>query len=580
MIQDLRAMIKVSCLQILHQTSYIPKLYIYYTIIRYLPSKFAPMSFNFTKSIVVLVFIACIPAISFAQKLTVYDQLVAVNSEWKNQPDVDPVLKNKPATVFSENELVRLHLEETEKLLRARDIVHLTAEQRKNRLSNLNTLHRYWKASLFPVNYIYENRQPVFIDQFNTYCAVGFLMKESGADDVARAIQQKQNYSYLADIDHPKLMQWVNQSGLDFGELSLIQPEYWYMWPCAITEMHYNNTGPDVNEYIEVHNAGFPCTGACGGLPQFTEIHFYNSANVLYKTLSVLNMSWIIHDPFNIYLYYQFPPGENFADTGKVVLIETLINDTVLVISYDASGITLKDYNPANPFTTHYAPKEDETTPVGTSITFCGLYPTSLNPGTWFADNKPATIGTVDSCTIDHVPVALTDFKYTINSKVIDLIWQTATENNTSYFDIERSADGIRYASIGRVAAAGNSNSLRNYRFTDSKPLYINHYRLKQVDNDGKSSYSKILFAKIPSASSLILLGNLVQNNLNIQVNTEQAAAATIIIYDFTGRQVRKLSTKNGNQTINVSALDCGKYIIRLHTNDGKVYSQQFVKGS
>ena len=96
-------------------------------------------------------------------------------------------------------------------------------------------------------------------------------MKESGADDVARDIKRTQNYSFLVDIHHEKLMSWVRQSGLTFDELALIQPGYGNDWPAAIVEFHYNNTGADVNEYIEIHQS----SGGTIGLISFDTVRFY-----------------------------------------------------------------------------------------------------------------------------------------------------------------------------------------------------------------------------------------------------------------------------------------------------------------
>jgi len=150
--------------------------------------------------------------ISKGQTKTVYDELVYVNQEWKKQADIDPSLKSKPAFSLSEKELVRMHLKEVEALLRKRSTEHLSILQKKNREYYLNVLHSYWENGVFPINTRHYGRQPYFIDEQGTYCAVGYLMKESGADDVAKDINKTQNYNYLADIDHPKLMNWVIKS--------------------------------------------------------------------------------------------------------------------------------------------------------------------------------------------------------------------------------------------------------------------------------------------------------------------------------------------------------------------------------
>ncbi len=65
--------------------------------------------------------------------------------------------------------------------------------------------------------------------------------------------------------------------------------------------------------------------------------------------------------------------------------------------------------------------------------------------------------------------------------------WSTATEQNSSYFEVQISVDGSEYRSIGQVPAAGNSNTKQDYKWVDNGPLAnaFNYYRLLQYDIDG-----------------------------------------------------------------------------------------------
>jgi len=97
------------------------------------------------------------PGILQAQKaITIYDQLVQVNEQWKSQLDIDPSIKHLPAMPLNERELVQLHLRETENLLRKRTTKHLPAQLKKQRETNLSTLHAYWQKGVFPVNDAYQ----------------------------------------------------------------------------------------------------------------------------------------------------------------------------------------------------------------------------------------------------------------------------------------------------------------------------------------------------------------------------------------------------------------------------------------
>ena len=112
------------------------------------------------------------------------------------------------------------------------------------------------------------------------------------------------------------------------------------------------------------------------------------------------------------------------------------------------------------------------------------------------------------------VTMAKFDAKSYENSIVLD--WQTASEENTAHYAVERSFDGINFTKIGRVEAVGNSSTLRKYRFVDETPLTAtNYYRLRINDLDGKFNYSDILNVK-NSKVKAVFYPNPAKSNENI----------------------------------------------------------------
>jgi hypothetical protein len=395
-------------------------------------------------------------------------------------------------------------------------------------------------------------------------------MKESGADDVAKDIQRTQNYSYLADIYHDKLMSWVQQSGLTFDELALIQPGYGGEWPAAIVELHYNNTGPDVNEYIEIHQS----SGGLSGMIFFNKVLFYDGTGILYKTLLFGQMQSFPSGNQQFY-YYLFPANESFADNGRVELWGLSLSNgsdkLISVNTYTNNSFQLDDYYSPVPVSRMFNVGESEFTPVNFSLNFCGFYPLS----TYSLQSMSTTIGAKNPCL--SLPISLSNFSYSIIDKKVNLNWETASEANSSQFIVERSLNGVDFQPIGSVPAAGNSTTLKQYALTDNTPDYINHYRIKQVDLDGRFTYSKILYVKVDKASPLQILQNVVTTNLQYQVDAE-FTGSKLEIYDMTGRSVYSAVTKPGVQQINVSGWSSGKYLIRLITISGEAYSHQFIK--
>ncbi len=175
-----------------------------------------------------------------------YEKLVEVNAQWQFQQDL-------PKQVFAENALldenkaIQMHLQLVEQTLRKRDISHLSPTQQKNRLSALTNLHGYWKKSVFPKNEYLPYRNPVFIDKYNTFCAVGYLVKMSGNEAVSREIAATQNFAYLYEIQSEKIVAWAQEYGFTLAELAWIQPGY----PAAMpTQAMRNGVGGTVYDMM------------------------------------------------------------------------------------------------------------------------------------------------------------------------------------------------------------------------------------------------------------------------------------------------------------------------------------------
>jgi hypothetical protein len=92
-------------------------------------------------------------------------------------------------------------------------------------------------------------------------------------------------------------------------------------------------------------------------------------------------------------------------------------------------------------------------------------------------------IGTPNS---QALPVELLSFNGDCNEGQVNISWQTATEHNSDYFEVEKSRDGMNWQVLTTVNAAGNSTQLLNYEATDAHAMEgNNYYRLTQVDIDG-----------------------------------------------------------------------------------------------
>ena len=92
------------------------------------------------------------------------------------------------------------------------------------------------------------------------------------------------------------------------------------------------------------------------------------------------------------------------------------------------------------------------------------------------------------------LPAGILYFKGKYSGKDNILQWATASEFNSERFEIQRSADGQQFETIGSIAGAGMSKTTKEYSYTDQLvPEKLNYYRLMQIDMDGSTRYSSVV---------------------------------------------------------------------------------------
>ncbi len=172
------------------------------------------------------------------------------------------------------------------------------------------------------------------------------------------------------------------------------------------------------------------------------------------------------------------------------------------------------------------------------------------------------------------LPVTMLDFFATEkNDHTILLQWQTAEEENSSYFEIQRSASGNDYSAIGTVAAAGNSTLVKNYSFTDPSPFAGNdYYRLKIVDLDGKYTYSNIVaVVATVNENVLLILGNPFTNEVKIKISEPAQDKITLTLIDISGRvyQRQSYNAQTGGDFLDLyptGNIPAGLYLLNINS--------------
>jgi hypothetical protein len=170
------------------------------------------------------------------------------------------------------------------------------------------------------------------------------------------------------------------------------------------------------------------------------------------------------------------------------------------------------------------------------------------------------------------LPLRLTEFNGRINNADAFLNWKTDNEVNTREFIIERSIDGRNYAAAGTVPT-NNESGAHQYAFTDRSIDQLGasfvYYRLKQVDIDGKSSYSRVLILPVEqSGSRVVCYPNPVTSETNVTITLDRAEKVQARLINNIGQVMQaqqwSLSAGSSSFPINMSRLPQGLYYLEI----------------
>lgn len=160
---------------------------------------------------------------SYNQANSYFEHLVEVNNEWFQHKEVCP----KGTVIFSSDlDRIQLHLHLVIDYLQSNRPANLNSSQLANRVYLLARLQEYADKKVFPVNKYHTTRQPYFVDDLGTNCAVGQMIYLSGYKHLVAKISEAHNYDYLADIKTKGIKAWANEFGFTLNELKWIQPNY------------------------------------------------------------------------------------------------------------------------------------------------------------------------------------------------------------------------------------------------------------------------------------------------------------------------------------------------------------------
>lgn len=179
-------------------------------------------------------------------------------------------------------------------------------------------------------------------------------------------------------------------------------------------------------------------------------------------------------------------------------------------------------------------------------------------------------IGNVFFERISPLGVTLNDFNANCESNGTKVNWSTASENNASHFDLERSIDTENWDRVATIQAAGNSTSIQNYEYTDPvRRSATSYYRLRQIDFDGTEEIHRTISVDCDATqNSLIIFPNPSAGEFAVEINSpDMLEGAAVAVYDLSGKQLVRQDLNNkmkGTNTVYFkdSNLAAGTYIV------------------
>lgn len=170
------------------------------------------------------------------------------------------------------------------------------------------------------------------------------------------------------------------------------------------------------------------------------------------------------------------------------------------------------------------------------------------------------------------LPITLKWFKAAaIDNKKVHLTWETSSEHNNKYFEIERSQDGDKFYSILQVESQGESDTPRFYETFDTAPLTgLSYYRLKQVDRNGLKSYFDVQTVTIKGEqiSKVKTYPNPAIYSAYVTWTATQSAKTTIRLLNTKGQlvDVFSMTAEEGFNKfkIDVRRLAKGQYFVHI----------------
>lgn len=195
--------------------------------------------------------------------------------------------------------------------------------------------------------------------------------------------------------------------------------------------------------------------------------------------------------------------------------------------------------------------------------------------GTGIIINKPLNPWEVGAnSTGTTLPIELLSFTATANGKFVDVQWTSTNEDNLREYQLEYSEDANQFHTLA-IVPAKHSPSTYTYRHSVRAKQLL--YRIRQVDEDGKFIYSRVV--KVNAMIAGVLLSpNPASSFVSISHNDKKFTEMKMV--DVYGRTVWRSMHVQPNSSLRVSIqhLPAGLYYVQVYNSNSLISSSSFIK--
>ena len=205
---------------------------------------------------------------------------------------------------------------------------------------------------------------------------------------------------------------------------------------------------------------------------------------------------------------------------------------------------------------------------VGTAGTNAGstsnpqIYRTGLTAANLSNSFYVGTINSINS----PLPITLVAFTATPENQGVLLKWETSSEIDNAYFMVQRSTDTSLWKNLQQIAASGNTSGDSYYAADDPNPVNgNNYYRLKQVDRDGKFTYSTVREVTLDRPLTVSIYPNPARSFITIRLDMGNGEKLSVMLMNTAGQIIEVPTANTGSQiTLYTAGLAKGAYFVRI----------------